>query len=234
MATKILICHDSLILRTGLRSIIESEDEFEVVETTDSGLHAIMLVRSLRPDVIITGLNLHGMAGLELVFRFHQENLEPSPRMVVFAISPRSELLADMLNAQVHGLLTEESSREEIVVTIRAAARGETGLPPKVIQHLVAWFRRQAPASPGPPALAELTARERQVLLLVAQGQSTEEIARTLFIGVSTVRTHLHRLRAKLGCRDRAQLVSFAYETGLMTSRNPDESAPSRPRAGGY
>jgi DNA-binding NarL/FixJ family response regulator len=219
MPTKVLICHDLLIVRDGLARILESEPQIEVIETTDSGVHAMVLAHSRQPDVVVTGLTPHGMSGLELIRRLGSEGLDPVPRVVVFTMNPSDDTVTEALRAGVNGLLTEDASREEVLATIRAAARGQIMLAPSVTQRLVEWFRQQPAQSPALawPGLASLTPREREVLLLVARGMSTDEIARELYIGISTVRTYLHRLRAKLELRDRAQLVSFAYRAGLVT-----------------
>jgi DNA-binding CsgD family transcriptional regulator len=122
----------------------------------------------------------------------------------------------------VNGLLVKEATGEELSSAIRAAARGQMMLAPEIAYRLVDWFRRSGNHADEllRPVLAELTPRERQILLLIADSMTTEEVAGRLAIGVTTVRTHLHRLRIKLKARDRAQLVSFAYRAGLMSSPN--------------
>ncbi|SEG90086.1 DNA-binding response regulator, NarL/FixJ family, contains REC and HTH domains [Thermomonospora echinospora] len=216
---RVLVCDALPLVRDGLHTILDAQQDVEVVDATESGIHAIMLARTRRPDVIVTGLQLVGVSGLELIRRLRAEGLDPEPRVVVLAMSHSDETVTEVLRAGANGLLTEDATREEVVAAIRAAARGQTMLSPTVTERLVDWFRRREvyPHELLRPAVAALTPRERQVLLLVAQGRSTEEVAGELYIGVSTVRTHLHRLRAKLDLKDRAQLVSFAYRSGLMS-----------------
>jgi DNA-binding NarL/FixJ family response regulator len=229
MPLRVLICQETLIIRDGLRSILEAEPDIDVVETTDSGFRAMMVIRSDRPDVVIVGIEPRGISGLELVHRLRKENIEDPPRVIVFGMSFSDQLVTDMLRAGANGVLTGDASRDEVLATIRAVARGQTMLAPEVTERLVTWFREHqiGPFGPARPAVPDLTPRERQVLLLIAQGLSTEDVAKDLYIGISTVRTYLHRLRTKLDLKDRAQLVSFAYRAGLMASVPCDQLGPS-------
>jgi DNA-binding NarL/FixJ family response regulator len=138
------------------------------------------------------------------------------------------KMVTSILRAGVNGLLVKEATREELSSAIRAAARGHMMLAPEITHRLVEWFRRSGSHADDllRPVLAELTPRERQILLLMANGMTTEEVAGQLAIGVTTVRTHLHRLRTKLKARDRAQLVSLAYRAGLMSP--PDANGIDR------
>jgi DNA-binding NarL/FixJ family response regulator len=229
MPLRVLICQETLIIRDGLRSILEAEPDIDVLETTDSALHALMMVRSDRPDVVIVGLAPRGISGLEFVARLQKEGLDGPPRVVVFGMSFSDQMVTDMLWAGANGVLTGEASRDEVLATVRAVARGQTMLAPEVTERLVRWFRQHqvGPLGPARPPVPDLTPRERQVLLLIAQGLSTEDVAKDLYIGISTVRTYLHRLRTKLDLKDRAQLVSFAFRAGLMASLPRDQVGPS-------
>lgn len=219
MTLKVLICDERPIMRDGMRTLLEAEDDLEVVEATDSGLHAMMLVRTLHPDVVLTGLSLKGISGLELIRRIGRERTEGSPNVVVMTHDSGDEMVADALNVGVNGLLTRGATREELCSAVRTAAAGQAILAPEIAQMLMDWFRnRKMRPEPVDERTAGITPRERQVLLLVAQGYSTEGIAEELSIGISTVRTHLHRLRTKLAVKDRSQLVSYAYRTGLVHS----------------
>jgi len=229
MAIRVVVCDELAIVRDGLRTLLDAEPDIEVADTTDSGIHAIILVRTLCPDVVVTGLNLHGMPGLELIRRLAKEAVKPRPRVVVFAMTDSDEIVTSVLHAGANGLLGKEVTREELGTAIRAAAKGQTMLAPQITHRLVDWFRQSDthPQELLRPVLAALTPRERQVLLLMAQGMTTDEVARELAIGITTVRTHVYRLRTKLKVRDRAQLVSFAYRAGLMRPRDgrPDPFA---------
>jgi DNA-binding NarL/FixJ family response regulator len=214
---RVLVCDRLLIVQRGLLSILEQEEDIEAVGVTGSGIEAMIIARRRRPNVVVTGLNLDGISGLELVRRINQEKLEPQPRFVVLSMLENEETMTRVLLAGVHGLLAREVSGEELGLAVRTAARGEMMLAPQVASHLVNWFRKLVPPVEGPErgALDGLTAREREVLALVAKGLSVEDVAAELYIGATTVRTHIYRVRAKLGMKDRAQLVSFAYQCGL-------------------
>jgi DNA-binding NarL/FixJ family response regulator len=142
--------------------------------------------------------------------------------VVVFSLVNGDESVTDALRHGAIGALTGEAAREEVIATVRAAAGGQMMLAPEVTRLLADWFRTQTvlsgtqQASCAMTALTTLTEREQQVLVLIAQGKSTEDVAGELYIGTSTVRTYVYRLRTKLALKDRAQLVSFAYRTGLM------------------
>jgi DNA-binding NarL/FixJ family response regulator len=211
-----------LIVRDGLSSVLASEPDIEVVGTTDDGGEAIILVRKYRPDVVLTGLDLHGMPGSELTVRLGAEMLDRPPKVVVFSLVNGDESVTDALRHGAIGALTGEAAREEVIATVRAAAGGQMMLAPEVTRLLADWFRTQTVLSGtqqayrAMTALTTLTEREQQVLVLIAQGKSTEDVAGELYIGTSTVRTYVYRLRTKLALKDRAQLVSFAYRTGLM------------------
>ncbi|RCG32139.1 DNA-binding response regulator [Sphaerisporangium album] len=223
MHYRVLICDETTLVRDGLRTLLDAESDITVVDTTDSGQRAIMLVRSYRPHVVVTGLTLQGMLGIELIRRLLREDLDPVPRVVVFATNEHDDTLThdtltNVLHAGASGLLTRETSRDDLVAAIRTVASGQAMLTPRMTQRLLDWFRQHKtePDDMLQPYAAALTEREREVLLLTARGMSTEDIGVTLSISVATVRTHIYRLRNKLQLRDRAQLVSFAYRAGMM------------------
>ena len=218
MPVRVLICDELPVVRDGLRSLFSSAADIEVVTTTSNGIEAIVLSRSLRPDVVVTDLKLEGMPGLEMIRRLRKENLDPIPEVVVFAVIDNDQLMSEVLHAGASGLLSKDASPEDLLSAVRLAARGQTTLAPVLAKRLVNWFcEHRSPSEVMlEPMVFSLTPRERQVMMLVARGYSTDEIARELTIGVATVRTHVYRVRCKLGARDKAQLVSFAYRSGLM------------------
>jgi DNA-binding NarL/FixJ family response regulator len=220
MPLRVLICSDAPLMQDGLRTMLDAEPDIKVVETTDSGVHAMMLARTHELDIILTSLTLKGISGMDVIRRLDKENLESPPRVVVFTVSDTDESLMEVLHAGAAGLLTKDTSREELIVALRAVAKGHAMLAPQITQRLLNWLRKRElpPEETLQPAVATLTPRERQVLLLNAHGLSTEEIASELSVGVATIRTHTYRLRLKLHLKDRAQLVSFAYRAGLMQS----------------
>ncbi len=218
MPVRVLICDELPVVRDGLRSLLDCAADIEVVRTTGNGMEAIVLSRSLRPDVVVTDLKLEGMPGLEMIRRLRKEDLDPIPEVVVFALIDDDQIMSEVLHSGASGLLGKDASPEDLISAVRLAARGQTTLAPVLARRLVSWFcERWSPSEVVlEPMVFSLTPRERQVMMLVARGYSTDEIARELTISVATVRTHVYRLRCKLGARDKAQLVSFAYRSGLM------------------
>ncbi|QXJ22390.1 response regulator transcription factor [Actinomadura graeca] len=215
---RVLVCERLPIVRHGLAALLEGEADIDLIESTDSGIEAMVLTRRHHPHVVVTGLSLEGMPGLELVRRLNGEDLEPVPRIVVFSRTQNDDTIDHLLHEGISGLLVEEVTKEQLGTAVRAAADGHTMLAPQVATRLVAWYRQQDAGTEAPlrSDLDSITAREREVLTLFARGMSVEEVAEALFIGITTVRTHVYRLRCKLRLKDRAQLVSFAYRAGLM------------------
>lgn len=215
---RVLVCDKNAVVRSGLRALLDAEPDIEVVDTTDSGLHAMILARTVRPHVVVTGLELLSLTGVELIRRLTELGPDRAPKIVVYTDNNTDDAVSEVLHAGANALLAQGATREELIMAIRIVANGEAMLAPPVAQLLVEWFRRQTirPEISLTEVVTTLTRREREVLLLLAQGMQPEEIARKLFIGVTTVRTHIYRLRSKLDLKDRAQLVSFAYRAGLM------------------
>ncbi|WBB77717.1 response regulator transcription factor [Micromonospora sp. WMMD882] len=213
-----LICDELPVIGDGLRTLLDAVPDIDVVGTTDNGMEAIVLVRAARPDVVVTDLNLRTISGLEMIRKLAKEDAVPS--IVVFTESDADQTVSDVLHAGVSCLLGKDARPQELIAAIQAAAVGQTVLAPGVARRLVTWFRAQPQRrdSSAYPGANELTKREREVVRMVARGMSTEEVARELFIGEATVRTHVYRVRTKLGVRDRAELVSLAYRAGLISS----------------
>ena len=229
MSLHVIVCHELPVVRDGLCAFLGVEDGIEIVESTDSGRHVLAVLRSAAVDVqvVLTGLQLNGLSAVELIRRVGDLHVDPRPQVVAFAVPDDDDVIAEVLHAGASGLLTEDASREELRSAIRAAAQGDALLAPKIASRLVGWFRRLdvQPEETLQPAVSSLTPREQEVLLCTAGGMSADEIARKLFIGVATVRTHLYRLRCKLEVNDRAQLVAYAYRVGLMRSAGAGSSA---------
>lgn len=228
MSIRVLICDELPVIRDGLRTLLDAVSDIDVIDTTDNGMEAIVVVRTARPDVVVTDLNLQTISGLEMIRRLGKEDARPN--IVVFSGSDADKTVSDVLHAGASCLLGKDASPQELVTAIRAAAAGRTMLAPDIAQRLVTWFRERPDTleSAPCPEVTELTPREREVTQMVARGMSTEEVARELTIGVATVRTHLYRVRTKLGVRDRAQLVSLAYRSGLIqpAGRAPGDEKP--------
>ena len=218
MSVSVVVCHDRPIVREGLEKLLGAEAGIEVVGTTDTVADGLALAREQRPQVLLTSVTLNGMSVLELMEQLGRETLDPPPRSVVYGTIEDNDLLTAVLRSGVSAIVADDASREEVVVAVRIAAQGRAMLGPGVAERMLSWFRDGAPSVlPMPPvAIGSLTPREREILLLTAGGLSIEDIAGKLYIGVTTVRTHIYRVRCKLQVKDRAQLVSLAYQAGLL------------------
>lgn len=208
------------IVRDGLRTLLEAEPDINVIDATDSGMHVMMLTRTHSPDVILSGIDLRGLTGLEVIERLSKERLDPCPRVVLLIMSDDDDIVDNVLHANVQGILTTEATREELSATVRAVGQGKTIFASQITSRLVTWYRDRQPHADeqSRSLLSGVTTREREVLTMIAKGLTVDEAADSLKIGVTTVRTHLYRVRRKLRLHDRAQLVSFAYRAGLMRS----------------
>ncbi|SCG69324.1 response regulator [Micromonospora halophytica] len=228
MTIRVLICDQLPVIADGLKTLLDAVPGIEVIGTTQNGMEAIILVRTTHPDVVVTDLNLQTISGLEMIRRLAKE--EEPPQIVVFTAADTDQTVSDLLHAGASCLFGKDASPQELITAIQGAAAGQTILAPTIAERLVSWFRAQPEprTSETCPELTKLTPREREVTRLVAEGMSTEDVARELIIGEATVRTHLYRVRTKLGVRDRAELVSLAYRTGLTHSAVADRSPGDR------
>ncbi|GAA1643229.1 response regulator [Georgenia ruanii] len=216
----VLLVDDQELVRTGLRMIIESEPGLAVVGEAQDGAEAVALVREQRPDVVLMDIAMPRVDGIDATRRIAAQC--PSSRVVMLTTFDRSQLVYDALLAGASGFLLKDLPATQLVGGIRAVARGEELLAPSITRRLIEEFTRSRTGPP--PGHDTLTEREAEVLVLVAKGLSNAEIAATLYVSVQTVKTHVARILAKLGLRDRVQAVVAAYESGLV---RPGEDAPS-------
>ncbi len=210
--TTVVLADDQELVRTGLRAILEVEDDIQVVGEATDGADAVDLVRRLAPDVVLMDIRmpvLDGIAATRLI------TAGGPTRVVMLTTFDRSQLVYDSLLAGASGFLLKDAPRAQLVGGVRAAARGEELLAPSITRRLIEQFTRTGRTAP-PPGYDRLTEREREVLVLIARGRSNAEIAAELFVAMETVKTHVARVLAKLGLRDRVQAVVAAYETGLV------------------
>jgi DNA-binding NarL/FixJ family response regulator len=215
MSIRVLVVDDQDLVRAGLVMIVNSQDDLHVVAEAANGKEALAQVLRHRVDVVLMDVRMPELDGIAATVAIQE--LPDPPRVIVLTTFDLDENAFAALRAGASGFLVKSAQAEEVVAAIRTVHRGDAVIAPTTTRRLL---DRVAPTLPGPtvvpPGLARLTEREREVLLEVATGASNAEIAERLFLSESTVKTHVARLLAKLGLRDRVQLAVFAYESGLV------------------
>jgi DNA-binding NarL/FixJ family response regulator len=214
--TTVLIADDQALVRVGLRKVLESEPELTVVGEAEDGEDAIASARRLRPGVVLMDIRMPVLDGIEATRRI--VSVQPSTRVVILTTFGLDAYVYDALRAGASGFMLKDAPPEEIVAAVRIVASGDALLAPAVTRSVIEEFARQQPAvAPAPPpAVSELTPREREVLDLLARGLSNPEICERLVISEATTKTHVARILQKLSLRDRVQAVIYAYESGLV------------------
>jgi DNA-binding NarL/FixJ family response regulator len=221
MSIRIVLVDDEHLVRAGLRLILESEEDLEVVGEAEDGAAAVELVTTADPDVVLMDIQMPGMNGLEATRQIVDLGREESSRVLILTTFELDEYVYDALRAGASGFLLKRTPATELVNAIRVVAEGEALLAPSITRRLIDEFARRPQGDrPSPEALDDLTAREREVLELVAQGMSNREIATQLFVSEGTVKTHIKRIFYKLGLRDRTQAVILAYDVGLVEPKS--------------
>ncbi len=215
--TTVLIADDQALVRVGLRKILESERETTVVGEAADGEDAVGETHRLRPDVVLMDIRMPVLDGIEATRRIVRA--QPDTRVLMLTTFGLDGYVYDALHAGASGFMLKDAPPEEIAAAVRIVASGEALLAPAVTRTVIEEFaRRQPVAAPAlPPAVSELTPREREVLDLLARGLSNPEICERLVISEATAKTHVARILQKLSLRDRVQAVIYAYETGLLT-----------------
>jgi DNA-binding NarL/FixJ family response regulator len=216
MAVRVVVADDQALVRMGLRVLLEGEEDLELVGEACDGAEALALVRRVRPDVVLMDVRMPVMDGLEALRRIGAEEELSATRVVVLTTFELDEYVFEALRAGASGFLIKDSDPGQMLEAVRVAARGEALLSPSVTRRVVAAFTSRRPVEGEVPRLGSLTEREREVVGLVGEGLSNEEIARRLVVSPATARTHVSRSMVKLGARDRAQLVVFAFRAGLV------------------
>ena len=219
MTTRVLVVDDQALLRTAFSSLIDAEDDLEVVGQAADGRDAVEIAARLRPDVVVMDVRMPVMDGIEATRQVTAGQGAGEPRVLILTTFDLDEYVFEALRAGASGFALKSRPLEELLTAIRTVAAGEALLAPSVTRRLIAHFAHRAPAPPrAAPSLAELTEREREVLALVARGLSNAELAGTLRVSLPTAKTHVSRILTKLGARDRTQLVILAYESGIVTA----------------
>ena len=217
MTIRVGICDDQALVRDGLRVQLGLASDIEVVGEAADGEQAVALAQRAQPDVLLMDVRMPRMDGIEAVRRIASDPATSRVRTLILTTFDLDEHVYGALAAGASGFLLKDATPEEIVHAIRVVASGEALLAPSVTARLVREFaRRPTLGRPQGESLTSLTEREREVLVLVAQGLSNAEIADRLVVTHATAKTHVSRILGKLGARDRAQLVVMAYETGLV------------------
>jgi DNA-binding NarL/FixJ family response regulator len=212
----VLLVDDQDLVRIGLRTLLENEDGFEVVGEAADGIAAVAETVRTRPDVVLMDIRMPGIDGLEATRRIAAQTSLEATRVIVLTTFERDEYVFEALRVGASGFLLKDTPPVQLLEAIRTVHDGGALLSPTVTRTLISEFVSGArrPSHPH-PQLSELTARETEIVALVAQGLSNHEIADRLVLSPATARTHVSRAMIKLGARDRAQLVVFAYQSGL-------------------
>ena len=217
MTTRVLIVDDQALVRAGFRVLIEAAEDLEVVGEAENGEEAIDCVAETEPDVILMDVRMPVTDGLEATRRILEEHTEGGPRVLVLTTFDADEYVYEALRVGASGFLLKDTEPEQLTEAIRVIAAGDALLAPSVTRRLITEFAsRPEVRRARPPELDALTEREHEVLELIAQGMSNDEIAQRLFISPTTSKTHVSHVMMKLGARDRAQLVVIAYESGVV------------------
>jgi DNA-binding NarL/FixJ family response regulator len=219
---RIVVADDHEVVRAGFAGLLDTQADFEVVGTASNGAEAVRVCRETRPDVVLMDVRMPGMDGIEATARIAAAGEGGlRPRILILTTFDLDEHVYDALSAGASGFLLKDVTAERLFDAVRVIASGQALLAPGVTRRLIAEFARlraQVLVGPG-PALAALTPRETEVLRLLAEGLSNPETAARLQVSEETVKTHVSRVLAKLGLRDRTQAVVAAYESGLVVPR---------------
>ncbi|RSD13235.1 response regulator [Amycolatopsis eburnea] len=214
MTTRILLCDDQQLVRVGLRMIVESQDDLEVAGEAANGEEAVALARELRPDLVLMDVRMPVLDGVAATARICAEL--PEVRVLIITTFDLDEYAYAALRGGASGFLVKDAPSEEMLVAIRGVLRGDSMVSPSVTRRLLDRYLADERDPVDTARLDALTEREKDVLGLVARGLSNGEIAAKLYIGETTVKTHVGRILAKLRLRDRVHAVVFAYESGLV------------------
>jgi DNA-binding NarL/FixJ family response regulator len=212
---RVLLVDDHAMVRSGFAMVLSVEDDVEVVGEAADGLEALEAARATRPDVVLMDVQMPRMDGIEATRHLVAEDLG---HVVIVTTFDRDDYLFDALRAGASGFLLKNAGPEQLLDAVRAAGRGHALLAPEVTRRVIGRMAGEhaSAARPEPVELARLTAREREVLVLLGRGRSNGEIAAELVLGEATVKTHVSNVLAKLQLRDRVQAVVWAYEAGLI------------------
>jgi DNA-binding NarL/FixJ family response regulator len=212
MSVRVVVADDQDLVRTGLMMILDAQPDIEVVGEAADGLAALDLATRLRPDVLLVDIRMPGLDGVEVTRRLAGPDVADPLAVVAITTFDLDEYVLGALRAGARGFLLKDAGPALLVQAVHAAANGDALIAPNVTRRLLATFAEQAPLAPVQP-VDPLTEREEEVLALVARGQTNAEIATELFVGLSTVKTHVAALMTKLGARNRVEIAMWAHNT---------------------
>jgi DNA-binding NarL/FixJ family response regulator len=212
----VVLADDQALVRAGFAALLDAQDDMQVVGQAADGAEAVAQVCEHRPDVVLMDIRMPGVDGLSATRTIVADPALADVRIVILTTFELDEYVFEALRAGATGFLVKHTEPAELIRAVRTVASGEALLSPSVTRRLIAEFADRAKEPPVSTALDALTDREREVIAVVAQGLSNDEIAAKLYLSPATVKTHVNRAMAKLAARDRAQLVVLAYEAGLV------------------
>ena len=217
MSVSLVVADDHEVVRAGFAALLDTQPDFTVLGTASDGSEAVRVCRELQPDVVLMDVRMPSLDGIEATRQLAGTG-ESGPRILILTTFDLDEYVFDALRAGASGFLLKDVTAERLFDAVRVVAAGEALLAPAVTRRLISEFTRLRPARDAAPAaaLGVLTPRETEVLRLVAEGLSNPEVAKRLVVTEETVKTHVSRILAKLGLRDRTQAVVAAYESGLV------------------
>jgi DNA-binding NarL/FixJ family response regulator len=216
MSTQVVIADDQQLIRDGFRMILGSEPDLEVVGEATNGLDAVAVTHELEPDVVLMDIRMPELDGIEATRRIVHHDHDRRTRVLILTTFDLDEYVYDALVAGASGFLLKDVPKHQLIAAVRSVGAGDMLLAPSITRRLIEEFAAARAPATRPSGIDDLTPRELEVFLLLATGLNNAEIARQLYVGETTVKTHVTRILMKLGVRDRVQAVVLAYESGII------------------